>query len=256
MIRISIAQVLKQLGLSAQKRALHVQFSHPQLNIEVFLQRIDGQHVLNRGVKVELICLSTNALIPLKKFIGTQVAVDQVTDQGQLFRSSGIITQAAQGQSDGALTLYKLTLEDATSLWHKRRNSRVFMDKNVREITEVIFKEWQSKSPLFAAALKLDLSGLQQTYDVRPFSMQSNETDYDFLTRLWRSEGINWLIDESELMVVHSSAPIAAQKLRLIDDNRHYQALRRRAIRFHRSSATEQADSITSFIAERQLQPT
>lgn len=234
MIRISIAQVLEQLGLSAQKRALHVQFSHPQLNTEVFLQRIDGQHVLNRGVKVELICLSTNALIPLKKFIGTQVAVDQVTDQGQLFRSSGIITQAAQGQSDGALTLYKLTLEDATSLWHKRRNSRVFMDKNVREITEVILKEWQSKSPLFAAALKLDLSGLQQTYDVRPFSMQSNETDYDFLTRLWRSEGINWLID----------------------DNRHYQALRRRAVRFHRSSATEQADSITSFIAERQLQPT
>src|SRR5690606_31674491 len=172
--------------------------------------------------------------IPLKKFIGTQVAVDQVTDQGQLFRSSGIITQAAQGQSDGALTLYKLTLEDATSLWHKRRNSRVFMDKNVREITDVILKEWQSNSPLFAAALELDLSGLQQTYDVRPFSMQSNETDYDFLTRLWRSEGINWLID----------------------DNRHYQALRRRAVRFHRSSATEQADSITSFIAERQLQPT
>ena len=39
------------------------------LNAEVFLQRIDGQHVLNQGVKVELICLCTNALIPLKKFI-------------------------------------------------------------------------------------------------------------------------------------------------------------------------------------------
>ena len=55
---------------------------------------------------------------------------------------------------------------------------------------------------------------------------------------------------------MHSSAPIAAQKLRLIDDNSHYQALSRRAIRFHRSSATEQEDSMTSFIAERQLQPT
>src|SRR5690606_23887592 len=132
----------------------------------------------------------------------------------------------------------------------------VFMDKSVREITEILFKEWQGKSPLFAAALKLDLSGLQQTYDVRPFTMQLNESDYDFLTRLWRSEGINWLIDESELIVVHSSAPIAAQKLRLIDDNSYYQALSRRAIRFHRSSATEQEDSMTSFIAERQLQPT
>lgn len=210
MIRNSIAQILEQLGLSAQKRALHIQFSNQQLNSEIFLQRIDGQHVLNQGLKIGLICLSSNALIPLKSFIGTQVAVDQVTDQGQLFRSSGIITQAAQGQSDGALTLYKLTLEDATSLWHKRRNSRVFMDKSVRDITRILFEEWQSKSPLFAAALKLDLSGLQQTYDVRPFSMQSNETDYEFLTRLWRSEGINWLIDESELLLLHSSAPIAA----------------------------------------------
>lgn len=256
MIRNSIAQILEQLGLSAQKRALHIQFSNQQLNSEIFLQRIDGQHVLNQGLKIELICLSSNALIPLKSFIGTQVAVDQVTDQGQLFRSSGIITRATQGQSDGALTLYKLTLEDATSLWHKRRNSRVFMDKSVRDITRILFEEWQSNSPLFAAALKLDLSGLQQTYDVRPFSMQSNETDYEFLTRLWRSEGINWLIDESELLLLHSSAPITVQKLRLIDDNSQYQALSRRVIRFHRSSATEQTDSMTSFIAERKLQPT
>jgi len=256
MIRSSIAQILEQLGLSAQKRALHIQFSNQQLNSEIFLQRIDGQHVLNQGLKIELICLSSNARIPLKSFIGTQVAVDQVTDQGQLFRSSGIITRAVQGQSDGALTLYKLTLEDATSLWHKRRNSRVFMDKSVRDITRILFEEWQSKSPLFAAALKLDLSGLQQTYDVRPFSMQSNETDYEFLTRLWRSESINWLIDESELLLLHSSAPITAQKLRLIDDNSQYQALSRRVIRFHRSSATEQTDSMTSFIAERKLQST
>ncbi|MEN8425987.1 type VI secretion system Vgr family protein [Acinetobacter schindleri] len=256
MIRNSIAQILEQLGLSAQKRTLHIEFSNQQLNLEIFLQRIDGQHVLNQGLKIELICLSSNALIPLKSFIGTQVTVDQVTDQGQLFRSSGIITRAVQGQSDGALTLYKLTLEDATSLWHKRRNSRVFMDKSVRDITRILFEEWQSKSPLFAAALKLDLSGLQQTYDVRPFSMQSNETDYEFLTRLWRSEGINWLIDESELLLLHSSAPITAQKLRLIDDNSQYQALSRRVIRFHRSSATEQTDNMTSFIAERKLQPT
>ncbi|WP_180056091.1 MULTISPECIES: type VI secretion system Vgr family protein [unclassified Acinetobacter] len=251
-----IFAVLEQLGLSAQKRAIHVQFSNPALNDELFIQRIDGEHVLNQGVQATLICLSTNALIPLKQFIGAQVAVDQVTDQGELFRTTGIITEAAQGQSDGSLTLYKLTLEDATSLWHKRRNSRVFMNKSVRDVSETIFKEWQSKSPLFAASLMLDLSGLSQNYDVRPFIMQSNESDYDFLTRLWRSEGINWLIDEAQLKVPHSSAPIEKQKLRLIDDNSQYQALSRRSIRFHRSSATEKQDSITSLIGERSIQPT
>ncbi len=74
------------------------------------------------------------------------------------------------------------------------------MNKSILEITEVLFKEWQEKSPLFAASLSLDLSGLGQNYDIRPFTMQHNESDYDFLTRLWRSEGISWLIDETELL--------------------------------------------------------
>ena len=114
----SIHKILDQLGLTAQKRAIHIQFSNTDLNQQVYLQRIDGQHALNQGVSAELICLSISASIPLKQFIGTQVAIDQVTDQGQLFRTTGIITEAAQGQSDGSLTIYKLKLQDATSLWH------------------------------------------------------------------------------------------------------------------------------------------
>ncbi len=136
----NIFNVLEKMGLNAQKRAIHVQFSNELLNHQVFLQRIEGKHLLNSGLEAELICLSVNAQIPLKQFIGVQVAVDQVTDSGQLFRTSGIITEACYGQSDGALTPYKLTLKDATNLWQKRRNSRVFMNKNIVEITEVLFK--------------------------------------------------------------------------------------------------------------------
>ena len=252
----SIYKILDQLGLNAQKRALHIQFTNTDLNNQVFLQRIDGQHGLNQGVSVELICLATSATIPLKQFIGSQVAIDQVTDHGQLFRSTGVITEAAQGQSDGALTLYKLKLEDATSLWHKRRNSRVFMNKSIVQVIETLFKEWQDKSPLFASSLSLDKSGLKKDYDIRPFIMQSNESDYAFLSRLMRSEGINWLIDEAQLIVPSSATQIQPQKLRLVDDNSEYKALERRKIRFHRSSATEQQDSITSFIGQRSLQPT
>ncbi|QXR10860.1 type VI secretion system tip protein VgrG [Acinetobacter junii] len=252
----NISNVLEKIGLNAQKRAIHVQFSNEELNNQVFLQRIEGKHQLNDGLHAELICLSTNAHIALKQFIGVQLAVDQVTDSGQLYRMTGIVTEACYGQSDGALTLYKLTLNDVTNLWHKRRNSRVFMNKTIVEVTEVLFKEWQEKSPLFAASLSLDLNGLKQSYDVRPFVMQHNESDYDFLTRLWRSEGISWLIDEAELFVPHFSIPIQSQKLRLIDDNSQYQALARRSIRYHRSSATEYQDSITGFVAVRSLQPT
>lgn len=248
--------MVENFGFSVQKRALHIHFSNESLNTEVFIQRIEGQHRINQGFRAEIICLSTNAHLALKQFIGGRVAVDQVTDLGQLSRLTGVITGASQGQSDGALTVYKLVIEDATALWHKRRNSRVFMNKSIREMTEIIFSEWQKKSALFAASLSLNLEGLARTYDVRPFTMQANESDYAFLTRLWRSEGINWLIDEAELFVAFSAAPMQAQRLRLIDTNQAYSALERKKIRFHRSHATERLDTITSFVAERFLQST
>ncbi|WP_212511634.1 type VI secretion system Vgr family protein [Acinetobacter seifertii] len=251
----SIHQVLDSLGISPQKRAIHIQFTSPILNDQVFLQRIDGVHALNDGLKAELLCLSTNATIQLKSFIGVQAAVDIVTERGELTRVTGIITHAQQGQSDGSLTLYKLTLEDPTALWKYRRNSRVFMNKSVVEIWEILFKEWQVKNPLFAASLSLDLSGLTQTYDVRPFVMQHNESDWDFLTRLLRSENISWLIDEAQHIVPSTDTSIQAQKLRLIDANSQYQPLDRKTIRYHRSSAVEQYDSMTRLTAERTLQP-
>ncbi|EPA9229425.1 type VI secretion system Vgr family protein [Acinetobacter baumannii] len=251
----SIHQVLDSLGISPQKRAIHVQFTSSILNAQVFLQRIDGVHALNDGLKAELLCLSTNATIQLKSFIGVQAAVDIVTERGELTRVTGIITHAQQGQSDGSLTLYKLTLEDPTALWKYRRNSRVFMNKSVVEIWEILFKEWQTKNPLFAASLSLDLSGLTQTYDVRPFVMQHNESDWNFLTRLLRSENISWLIDEAQHIVPSTETPIQAQKLRLIDANSQYQPLDRKTIRYHRSSAVEQYDSMTRLTAERSLQP-
>lgn len=252
----NIEYLLEKIGLTTQKRALHIQFSNPNLNTKVFLQRIDGQHQLNAGFKAELICLSTDAAIPLKRFIGSQAAVDMVTDQGQFACVTGIITQALQGQSDGSLTLYKLILEDPTALWKQRRNSRVFMNKSAVEVIEILFREWQLRSALFASSLSLDLSGLTGNYDIRPFMMQSNELDSEFIQRLLCSEGISTLIEEAVLTVPNSNRPIQPQKLRLIDDNSQYQALDRRTIRYHRSNATEQHDSMTSLRAQHRLQPT
>lgn len=252
----SLFAVLEKFGLSPQHRTIHIQFSNSALNHQVFLQCVYGQHAINQGLQMDALCLSPHANLPLKQFIGNRVAVDQLTDQGELFRHSGIITAAAQGQSDGTLSLYKLQIQDATALWHKRRNSRVFMNKTVVEVSEILFKEWQDRSALFAASLSLDLSGLSQRYAVRPLIIQSNESDYEFLTRLWRSEGINWLVDEKQPWVEHFLTPMDTQKLRLIEQNSHYQPLKRRRLAFQRTSAVEQRDSIYTWMAQRNLQPT
>ncbi|MDA4804356.1 phage late control D family protein, partial [Enterobacter hormaechei] len=73
---------------------------------------------------------------------------------------------------------------------------------------EVIFQEWRERSPLFASSLTLDKTGLTKNYDVRPFIMQNNERDIDFVQRLLFSEGINTLIDEAQLKVSNFSEQI------------------------------------------------
>ncbi|HAI55676.1 MAG TPA: type VI secretion system tip protein VgrG, partial [Acinetobacter nosocomialis] len=88
----SIFSILDKLGYGIQKRAISIHFSNMQLNSQIMLQRIDGYHGINEGLSAELICLSTNPYIELKQFIGCQVAIDQITDSGKLFRTTGIIT--------------------------------------------------------------------------------------------------------------------------------------------------------------------
>ncbi|WP_151752248.1 type VI secretion system Vgr family protein [Acinetobacter bereziniae] len=248
--------LLEKLGLTTQKRALHAQFSNHTLNDHVFLQCIHGTHAINDGMNLQLICLSTLNDIALKRFIGCRVAIDVVNDRSELNRISGIVTKAEVGASDGALTIYRLTVEDPTALWKQRRNSRVFMNMSALQVVEVIFNEWRERSPLFASSLTLDKSGLTKDYDIRPFIMQNNERDIDLIQRLLASEGVTSLIDETQLKVSHFNEPIQPQKLRLIDDNTQYESLERRTIRFHRSSAIETRDSIINFTEQRSLQPT
>ncbi len=60
----NIYSLMEGFGLSAQKRALHIHFSNEALNSLVFLQRMEGRHQINQGLRAELICLSADALFP------------------------------------------------------------------------------------------------------------------------------------------------------------------------------------------------
>ncbi len=71
----------------------------------------------------------------------------------------------------------------------------------------------RQKWPVCSQPQVENTQGLSRDYDVRPFVMQANETDYEFLTRLWRSEGINWLIDEAEHVVASSAAGNSSAKI-------------------------------------------
>ncbi len=107
-------------------------FPMKHLNAEVFIQRIEGEHRINQGFRAEIICLSTNVTFGLKAVYWWTCGSRSSNRLGTTQSPDRCNYGASQGQSDGALTVYKLVIEDATALWHKRRNSRVFMNKSVR----------------------------------------------------------------------------------------------------------------------------
>ncbi len=251
----TIHHVLAKLGMGfgSDHRTIGLSFSDANLTQQVYLQYFNAHSAISQGLNLQLICLSTNANIPLQSLIGQTATVEQMTDHGIPAHTSGIITQAVKGSSDGGFTVYKLSLQDSFSgLMPKRRNSRVFMQKSVLDITRILFDEWQQKAPLFANSIGLDHNLVKQNADVRPFTMQHQESDFDFLTRLWRSTGINWFIDQT------SSQPSAQQlshqhRIVLFDDNKLLAPLAPPTLYFQRSDATQQQDSITQLLSNQQL---
>lgn len=243
----TIHHVLSKLGIGfhAEHRVIGLKLGDTALNANLYLQFMSGHAGINEGLALELICLSTNAAIPLTNFIGQNAVIEQRDQQGQVHVINGIISQAASGQNDGGFAIYKLTFKDTfSSLMPKRRNSRVFMQKSVLDVTQIMFAEWQQKSELFCKTLKLDLSKITNSYDTLPFTMQSQESDYDFLTRLWRRTGINWFIDSTSIQ----------QTLVLFDDSKHLAQNPVAVLHFHHADHKTDQDSIHTLTAQRQLQ--
>ncbi|GAC1610201.1 MAG: type VI secretion system Vgr family protein [Aquirhabdus sp.] len=228
---------------------LRLPVQHLQLQDALLIQRISGRDTLCNGLNVELWCLSTSVHIPLKSFIALPIAIEMVTDRGELHQICGVITEASTGESDGGLATYKLHMQDALSLLTRRRNTRVFMDKSVLDISYILLDEWKNRSPLFASILQVDTSRITQEYPPISFTMQSGEDDRAFLFRLWKRWGISWFFEP----IIDLFNETITHRLCLFDDVSRLSQNNAGTIKFQRESATELRDTITQFNGARTL---
>ncbi len=237
--------------LSDAKRPLRLRLplQNKQLNDVLLIQRISGHDALCAGLDIELWCLSTSAHIPLKSFIALPIAIELVTDRGELHRIYGVVTEASTGGSDGGLATYKLRMQDALSLLTRRRNTRIFMNKSVLDISYILLDEWKNRSPLFASILQIDSSRITQDYPPIAFSMQSGEDDRSFLFRLWKRWGISWFFEP----ISDSFNETITHRLCLFDDASRLNQNNAETIKFQRESTTEFRDTITQFNGARTL---
>jgi type VI secretion system secreted protein VgrG len=213
-------------------------------------QRVFGSEALCGGIEYRVLCVSSNACLPLKEMIAVPAALEFVTDTGELRSVCGIVTEASSGDSDGGLASYQLVLRDALSILEKRINTRVFRNMDEVEIVQRILNEWRQKSPIIGTCFKheVDEAFSQREYPKREFTMQHNESDAAFIRRMLKRRGIGWYVRAE-------GGEVPMHTLVLFNNADSLRQNAAGTIRYHRDAATEERDTITSWSAVRSLQP-
>jgi type VI secretion system secreted protein VgrG len=213
-------------------------------------QRVFGSEALCGGIEYRVLCVSSNAILPLKEMIAVPAALEFVTDTGELRSVCGIVTEASSGDSDGGLASYQLVLRDALSILEKRINTRVFRNMDEVEIVQRILNEWRQKSPIIGTCFKheVDEAFSQREYPKREFTMQHNESDAAFIRRMLKRRGIGWYVRAE-------GGEVPMHTLVLFNNADSLRQNVAGTIRYHRDAATEERDTITSWSAVRSLQP-
>lgn len=243
-------------GLSGTERPIRLLLSQEKRGLDnvLLVKRVTGTESICGGVEYRVLCVSVRADLALKEFIALPAEIQFVTDKGQLHVVCGIVAQAAAGQSDGGLATYELVVRDALALMEYRINTRVFRNQNELDITSVILQEWRQRNPVLAMTFDVDWSKLTGTYPTREFTLQHNESDADFLRRLWKRRGLGWYMRAgapSESQAEHTSS----HSLVLFDDAYGLPQGAAGTILFHKNDGSGREDTITAWSPVRKLKP-
>ena len=249
---VTMAELNSSLTQLNRPIRLRLALRNAVLNDVLLVKHVRGKETLCGGIEYCLLCVSTQAGLPLKEFMALPAELQFVTDQGQLRSVCGIVAQASAGQCDGGLATYQLVVRDALSLMEQRINTRIFRNVNEVEMSEALVREWHNVNPMLARGFDIDISGVTGTYPACEFTMQYNESDAAFLRRLWKRQGIAWFMRPGESSQSGSST-LPAHTLVLFDDPLSLARIAAGTVRFHRDAGTEARDSIFNWSSVRQL---
>ncbi|HEY8101646.1 MAG TPA: type VI secretion system Vgr family protein [Burkholderiaceae bacterium] len=220
------------------------------------VERFHGNESINDLFRFDIHCLSTSAHFELKDLIKQEVTLRILLADGSTRAIHGMVVRAAKMGSDGALTRYAITILPWLHRMLEQRDSYVFQDKTVLEIAEEIFKRHPS------AQYRIDV---QTPLPKRSRTTQFRETEFEFVSRILAEEGINFYFEHPDAHARDATTPSRAvdqtsdansghakHVLVLFDSNDTLKANSQATIRYHRTAATEESDTITKF-AQRQF---
>lgn len=215
----------------------------PDLAVEAWL----GREAISELSEWRIVCVSANARIPLKSFMGQRVTLLTTLADGSQARRTGLVRLAEKLGADGSLARYRLTLVPWLWVTTQQRQSQVFQNRTLSDIIGQLLTPY---APL--AAWRYDAAAEQRIAESgpRPHFAQYRETDYDFLARLLAEEGLGFTVVEDEGAPSGHAVLIFADSVRLAEDPSS--AAGRgvlRGVRYHRAHSQEETDTIQQLIS-------
>ncbi|RQP83717.1 type VI secretion system tip protein VgrG, partial [Burkholderia ubonensis] len=115
---------------------------------------------------------------------------------------TGLVTAVTCTGEDNRRVFYRFTVRPWLWLATRNRDSRIFQDMSVVDITDAVLKDRRYGG--FPFELRLAAAGLNGRYPARDYVRQVWESDYAFLTRLWREWGLYFFMDGRTLVIADS----------------------------------------------------
>ncbi len=149
-----------------------------------------GSEALNAPFSHELTVLLMQARLSLDDLLGRVAYLTLMQADGSMRRFSGIIDSIAQLGSDGGLARYGVRLVPATHYATLQGGSLVWQDLAVDTITDRILARY---APHVRHRWQLG-----SAFTARSLCVQYQETDWQFLSRLWSEAGISYYYEHSQ----------------------------------------------------------
>ncbi|QYF92740.1 type VI secretion system tip protein VgrG [Massilia sp. PAMC28688] len=235
-------------GLSQHARMLTLASAQDRgLPESLMAETMHGREAVNELFMFDVDALSVSTDLDLSVFLGEELTIGLLQPDGSRRTWHGICTHAAWQGADGGVARYKLRLEPALSMLAHRRDSYIFQDKNVQEIVSELLADYPQ--------VRFDFD-ITQPLAQRPIVTQYRESDYDFLTRLLATEGLNWRFEHDQADDDSAGGDGHARHRVIFFDSTALAPATPGGdrIRFHGVRATEADDAIDQFRARRQVQ--
>ena len=179
-------QDLRKIAAGMQnKRLLTLSFPQGDAPYNLLLiNRLEGEESLSRDFRFMLEILSDNAKLDPKDFVGKQICVQLLRDDGSYRYFNGYIFTFRLVKTDGGIAFYEADMGPWMRYLRFRKNNRLFLDLALRGQTATILEDYGTLPVWEWRVYEKDL----------PMTMacQFDEHDHNYVHRRWEHQGLSY----------------------------------------------------------------